>query len=377
MDGPRLTRRQALRLGAGAAALGALRPSPALAASSPALFELPLEDSAAHAAGALWRTTDGAARPAALRPRGPALGPRRARAGADPRAGRGRPLDALDAAARRARPRRRARAGRHRPRVHRHRRRDPAAPARLGARPAAALRARPAPRARPARPRRTGRGPADPAARRLGRRAGAAAIRPELRDGAGGVRPPHGERRRLRARGVAGDHPRDRALPPRFQRLERHRLQLPRRPLRRDLGGPRGRRRGRRRRRPGAGLQQQLDRHRLPRHVHEPAARRARDGVAREADRLEAVAARRAGAGTGDADLRRRPEQPLPERHAGDLRARLRPPRRRRDRLPRRGAVRAAAGPAGPRPGLLLRGLGHHACARPASAGRGRRRCPA
>ena len=165
----------------------------------------------------------------------------------------------------------------------------------------------PAPRARAAQAAR----PADPAARRLGRRAGAAAIRPELRDGAGGVRPPHGERRRLRARGVAGDHPRDRALPPRLQRLERHRLQLPRRPLRRDLGGPCGRRRGRRRRRPGAGLQQQLDRHRLPRHVHEPAARRARDGVAREADRLEAVAARRAGAGTGDADLRRRPEQPL------------------------------------------------------------------
>ena len=41
-------------------------------------------------------------------------------------------------------------------------------------------------------------------------------------------------------------------------------------------------------------------------------------------------------AGPGDADLRRRREQPLPERHAGHLRARQRPPRRRPDLLPRR-----------------------------------------
>jgi hypothetical protein len=50
----RLTRRRALRLGAGALALGAVRSSPALAA--PALFELPVPDDGAHAA-ALWRTT--------------------------------------------------------------------------------------------------------------------------------------------------------------------------------------------------------------------------------------------------------------------------------------------------------------------------------
>src|SRR3954447_16512959 len=55
----RLTRRSALRLGAGAAALGALRlPSPAFAATrGPELFELPVPDGAAHAAGAGWRTT--------------------------------------------------------------------------------------------------------------------------------------------------------------------------------------------------------------------------------------------------------------------------------------------------------------------------------
>src|SRR4051812_605188 len=48
-----MTRRQALRVGAGALALGAVRPSPALAA--PALFELPVPDDAAHVAA--WRTT--------------------------------------------------------------------------------------------------------------------------------------------------------------------------------------------------------------------------------------------------------------------------------------------------------------------------------
>lgn len=59
MDSRRLTRRQALRLGAGAAALGAIRlPATADAASSgPALFELPVHDAAARAASAGWRTT--------------------------------------------------------------------------------------------------------------------------------------------------------------------------------------------------------------------------------------------------------------------------------------------------------------------------------
>jgi hypothetical protein len=58
MDGPhRLTRRQAFRLGAGAAALGALRlPSPAFGAT-PHVFELELPAGQAHAS-ALWRTTD-------------------------------------------------------------------------------------------------------------------------------------------------------------------------------------------------------------------------------------------------------------------------------------------------------------------------------
>jgi hypothetical protein len=63
MDSRRLTRRQAVRLGAGAAALGTLRlPASAHAAGpadGPALFELPLPGSSgAHAAGVGWRTSE-------------------------------------------------------------------------------------------------------------------------------------------------------------------------------------------------------------------------------------------------------------------------------------------------------------------------------
>jgi hypothetical protein len=52
-----LTRRQALRAGAGALALGAARlPTPALASTGPALFEMPVDGRGAQAAG-LWRVT--------------------------------------------------------------------------------------------------------------------------------------------------------------------------------------------------------------------------------------------------------------------------------------------------------------------------------
>ena len=53
----RLTRRQALKLGAAAAALGALRPADALAARAPQAFAMDLEDAAVTAAAAGWRTT--------------------------------------------------------------------------------------------------------------------------------------------------------------------------------------------------------------------------------------------------------------------------------------------------------------------------------
>ncbi|WP_156027770.1 peptidoglycan recognition protein family protein [Candidatus Solirubrobacter pratensis] len=55
MAGRNLTRRDALRLGAGAVAVSALRVSPARAAAPP-LFELPLPDRGAHASSA-WHTT--------------------------------------------------------------------------------------------------------------------------------------------------------------------------------------------------------------------------------------------------------------------------------------------------------------------------------
>ncbi len=55
-DGPSFTRRQALRAGAGTLALSAVRAHPALAATGPRRFEMPVPDGGAHAAG-LWRTT--------------------------------------------------------------------------------------------------------------------------------------------------------------------------------------------------------------------------------------------------------------------------------------------------------------------------------
>ena len=51
-------------------------------------------------------------------------------------------------------------------------------------------------------------------------------------------RPPHGRDEQLLARPGGGDHARDRGLPRQVERLERHRLQLPRRPLRHRLRGP-------------------------------------------------------------------------------------------------------------------------------------------
>ncbi len=89
-----------------------------------------------------------------------------------------------------------------------------------------------------------------------------------LRRGAARLRAPHGQRERVRAAGQRRDRAVDLPLPPQRERLARHRLQLPRRPLRADLRGPRGRRRPARDRRPGAGLQRRLDRRREPRHVH-------------------------------------------------------------------------------------------------------------
>src|SRR5687768_4890747 len=56
MQRPDLTRRQALGLGAAAVAVGALRPSGALAARPASLFELDLADAEGVATAAGWRT---------------------------------------------------------------------------------------------------------------------------------------------------------------------------------------------------------------------------------------------------------------------------------------------------------------------------------
>ena len=99
--------------------------------------------------------------------------------------------------------------------------------------------------------------PRDHDPRRRGARDGGCEPRDErlLRRGQGGDRPPHRDRERLLGRGGAGHRARDLPLPPQRKRLERHRLQLPRRPLRHDLRGPRGRDRRGGRRRPRPGLQ--------------------------------------------------------------------------------------------------------------------------
>ena len=139
----------------------------------------------------------------------------------------------------------------------------------------------------------------DRVARGLGRRRVPAARRPGLRRGEARVHPPHRERERVRARGLRRDGARHLPLPPQLERLERHRLQLPRRPLRHDLRGPRGRHRRGGGGRAGAGLQQPVDRHREPRHLQHRRPDRggaARDRAACWAGSWRCTACRPAGA---------------------------------------------------------------------------------
>ena len=96
---------------------------------------------------------------------------------------------------------------------------------------------------------------------------------------------------------VAGDRAGDPALPREGQRLERHRLQLPRRPLRHRLRGPLRRDRAKRRRRARGGVQHRHGRRRRARGVQLPGRRGEGAGVAREAARL---AARRRSCRPGD-----------------------------------------------------------------------------
>ena len=83
-------------------------------------------------------------------------------------------------------------------------------------------------------------------------RVDAGEVRAALLRGARRVRPPHRERQRLHPRPGAGHPARHLRLPHALAGLERHRLQLPGRPVRPDLGGTLRRRRpaGRRRAHP-------------------------------------------------------------------------------------------------------------------------------
>ena len=140
--------------------------------------------------------------------------------------------------------------------------------------------------------------------------------------GARRLRAPHRQRQRLHQGRGALDPARHLRLPHPVPRLERHRLQLPRRPVRPDLGGPVRRCRPPRRRRAHPELQRERVRDVGDRQLrHHPARRRDAAGL-RAPLRVEAQPARH----------RRLVEAAVGARPlaTGDQR----PPRRRQDRVP-------------------------------------------
>ena len=342
----------------------------------------------------------GGARAAPLRRPRPGLAARRARAGARSAPAAAATLDAVDGAARRGRPR----AGRRARRRRAPSRAGPGTADELPGPPAgrptpagAPLRARPADgargaAARPARPRARlapRPRPAPPRSRRSSRARPGAAMRsrPRRRSLYGTVQAGF-----VHHTVTANDYgPEDSAaivlghlpLPPRPQRLERHRLQLPRRPVRPGLRGPRGRRRPGRRRRPGAGLQLGLHGRRLPRRLHRRSSFRppGLEAIARLlAWKLPLHGAPVSGqiTVTSRAATANRYRAGTPV----TLRAHLRPPRRRHDRVPGRRPVRASCrrirdarrGARGPGLGADDR-HGRHRAPRPRRAAAQRRRC--
>ena len=111
---------------------------------------------------------------------------------------------------------------------------------------------------------------------------------------------------RVRAAAVGRDRARDLPLPPRRQRLERHRLRLARRPLRDGLRGTRGRRRAAGDRGARGRLEHGLDRRGDDRQLLAARAAGGRAAGARAGARVEAVARGRAGAGRRGRALDRR-----------------------------------------------------------------------
>ena len=183
-----------------------------------------------------------------------------------------------------------------------------------------------------------------PAARRAcgmaggrGDRQGQAELRGHAPDGA---RPSHGRDEHVHAAPGPCGRARDPALPRQGQRLERHRLQRARRPLRHGLRGSRGRHRPQRGRGPRARVQHRLVRHRgdgrLP---HRGAAgRRGRRA------RADARLAPRPGARRPARDLQRHllGQRALRCRHPGVPAHDLRAPGHGADDLPGRAALRTA-----------------------------------
>ena len=185
--------------------------------------------------------------------------------------------------------------------------------------------------------------------RGLGRGQVQAASEALVRNGARGVRAPHGLAERLHAGGGAGDRARDLPLPPQLERVERHRLPGARGQVRRALRGPRRgpRQAGAGRARPG--LQRPGHRHREHRRQHRRRALRHGARLARRLHPLEAHDPRAAAHRVHHAHERRRRHQPLPGRPPRARSARARAPRHQQHRLPGLRALLPAGRPAQPR----------------------------
>ena len=163
-------------------------------------------------------------------------------------------------------------------------------------------------------------------------------------DDAGGARgdhPPHQRVQRLLARRLPGHRPRDLRVPLGEPGLGRHRLQRPRRQVRDDLRGARGRARPQRHRRARGRVQPRDLRHRddgqLPGHAGDP----RRDGVHGGAGRVEARRALPRPAPAGAAHVERRGHLALPEGPVDDGAGAVRAPGRGPHVVPGRRRLRA------------------------------------
>ena len=153
-------------------------------------------------------------------------------------------------------------------------------------------------------------------------------------------RPPHRGPQRLLAGGSGRDREGNPALPRAGERLERHRLQLSRRPLRDGLRGAVRRRRPQRRRRACAGVQHRLRRCRAPRNVRRRRSVGSRAGRHRTAHRL--ASRRRACRSDRISHVHLGRQRSVPDRRSGALERRLRSPRHGIHRVSGRCPVRAS-----------------------------------